>query len=516
MNAESRIQNSIKNLGSGLVTQLIQMVLGFVTRTIFIQYLAVEYLGVNGLFSNILMLLSIAELGIGSAMMYALYQPIATKNEKEIAALLSFYKSIYKKIAIVVAITGLLLIPFLDKVVETDSQVLRSSLYTIYLLYLLNTVSAYFYNAKLSLFHADQRSYIVSNYNAAIVIIQNLLQIIVLIVFQNFVFYLIIQSVCQIVGNYFISSKVDIYYPFIKKYQKEKVNIESQKEIFSNIKSTALIKIGGLAVNSTDNIILNYFSGLVLVGLLSNYILLIGLISGIIMQIFASLTASIAQVNAKESLQKKREIFNLVNFTNFWIYGLAAILIIILLNDFVQIWIGKDFVMDLQIVIILAINFYMFGMQNAVWSFKATLGFFKQGRMLILITAGLNLGLSFLLGHYVGLLGILLATAIARLVTNIWFDPYIVYRLGLELPFVEYIKKYCVYLSILIVSILVVFGTTYYLNINFWIMFLLKFILCLIIPNLLIYMFFKKSAEFIYLKNLVLNFTNPILKKFKV
>ena len=192
MNNDSRFSNSVKNISFGLLAQLSQMILGFVSRTIFIKFLAVEYLGVNGLFTNILSLLSLAELGIAGAISYSFYKPLAEKDEEKIASLINFSAKIYTSIAIIVAILGLLVVPFLDDIVKNPPQELANDLVIIYLLFLFNTVSAYFLQYKISIFQADQRSFIVFQNNALFFFLQNVFQIVVLILFKNFIFYLII------------------------------------------------------------------------------------------------------------------------------------------------------------------------------------------------------------------------------------------------------------------------------------------------------------------------------------
>ena len=505
MNTESRIASSIKNISFGITAQVIQMLLGFVSRTVFIKYLAIEYLGVNGLFTNILSLFSLAELGIGSAFLYALYKPIAAKDEKKLAALIGLYSRIYMIIAGIVTVIGLLIMPFLDIIVHDPSPKIADDLYIIYGLFLFNTVSTYFFYYKLSLFHADQKSYVVSKNNTVIFILQNITQIVLLMVFQNFILYLVVQAFFQLSGNLVLSILVKKYYPFLERYKHEKVDEETKRGIYSNVKSTALIKIGGLLVNSTDNLILNYFSGLVMVGLLSNYTLLIGLASGLIIQVFAGLTGSIANVNVTESIEKRVTTFHTVNFANFWIYGWATVGMIVLINDFILIWVGVKYQLPVAIVIALAFNFYMYGMQNAVWTFKSTLGFFKQGQYLVLLTAIINLILSFTFGFYYGLLGILIATAIARLVTNAWYDPYIVFTLGLKKKPYEYFKKYLVYLLVLLLSVGVLLAISSVLPFSLGINFAIKIMLCLSVPNLFIFLFFRKTEEFRYLVAIATN-----------
>lgn len=499
MNNNSRISNSVKNISFGLLTQGIQMVLGFVSRTIFIQYLAIEYLGVNGLFTSILTMLSLAELGISSAILYALYKPLAEKSEEKIAALVRYFKKVYLVIAGIVAFLGICVLPFLNQIVDNPPKQLANDLHIIYLLFLFNTVASYFFYYKISLFQADQKSYVISKRNIVIFITQNSLQILSLVLFQNFLLYLSIQLVCQLGGNLYLSQLVKKHYPFLSQYKNAVVEKEVKDQIWVNLKSTALVKVGGLLVNNTSNIVLNYFSGLKSVGLLSNYTLLIGLASGLIMQVFANLTGSIANVNVKETLEKKREVFHIVNFANFWVYGLASIGFIVLVNDFITVWIGNQYTLSFDVVLILALNFYMVGMQNAVWTFKGTFGLFKQGRWLVIGTAIINLVLSFLLGSYFGLLGILLSIAIARAITNSWYDPYVVFTIALELNASDYFIKYLKYLLVLLLILAVLFGIFYLFPLNGLLGLLFKLFLCFVIPNVLIYLIFRKTNEMKYL-----------------
>lgn len=502
---ESRISYSLKNISFGLLTQVVQMILGFVSRTIFIRYLAIEYLGVNGLFTSILSMLSLTELGITSAILYALYKPLAEKDEIQIAGLVQFFKKIYFIIAAVIAVLGLLVLPFLSELVKNPPAQIETNLSVIYLIFLFNTVSSYFFQYKLSLFQADQKSYLISKRNLIIFSAQNLAQIISLILFQNFILYLIIQSLFQLAGNLYLSLLVKKHYPFIEKYKREVIEPGFKKQIFSHLKSTAIVKIGGLLVNDSTNIILNYFTGLSMVGILSNYNLLVGLASSLIVQVFSGLTGSIANMNVQESLEKKQDMFAIVNFANFWTYGLASVGIIALLNDFINLWIGKDYLLPFNVVVVLAVNFYLVGMQNAVWTYKSTFGFFKEGRFLVLLTAILNLTFAFILGKYFGLFGILLAMTIARLVTNVWYDPYIVLSKGLNQNPMIYFLKYFKYIGILIISLVLILGISSLVSLDGIWNLVFKILATLLITNSIIFLIFRKTMEIKYLRLVALN-----------
>lgn len=509
----SRTSNSVKNISFGIFSQVIQMILGFITRTVFIKYLAVEYLGINSLFTNIISMLSLAELGVGSAFIYSLYKPLADKNEYAVATILQFYKKVYVSIGAFIFISGLFVIPFLNDIIPAKPLSVTEDIRFLYLIFLFNSASTYFFAYKISLLDADQKSSVTTINTTAFLVLQNALQIVILITTQNFIYYLLAQLICNLVSNFWISKVVDKKYTFLSKFKKQKVDKVLRNTIIGNAKATFLAKIGGALVNGTDNLIINYFVGLTLLGKFSNYAMLIALASSFIIIIFANIKSSIANVTVKEDKKKQIEIFNVMNFANFWFYGLATVLIIILLNDFILIWIGKEFQLSINISIILAINFFMVGMQNAFWTFKTIYGFFEQGKYLILLTAAINLLLSFIGGYYYGIFGVLLATAIARLVTNFWYDPYIVLKLGLQVNPAFYINKFVKYVLILISSIILVYYISSFLQFTIIINFIIKLILCLVITNGLIILVFRNHSDFKKIKQLFINSYLVLTKK---
>ena len=513
INNNSRTVNSIRNISTGVFSQVIYAVLGFISRTIFIKYLAVEYLGVHGLFSSILSVLALAELGVGSAFIYSLYKPLADKNQQLIAAIMALYKKVYHIIGIGIFIAGLAILPFLSQIVTEKSEVITESISVIYILFLFSTASSYFFSFKVSLINADQRNYITTYNYLGFYVLQNILQILVLIIFKNFLYYLITQIVCQFLSNLSISILANKYYPFLKTYKKSNVDKPIIKELISNTKATFIIKVGGILVNATDNIIINFFSGLALIGLASNYYLLIGMVSTLIAQLFNNISSSIAQINTVESKEKQYETFKTINFANFWIYGFSAISFVILANDFITLWIGKDYTLPMSISTIMAINFFMVGVQGTNWTFKGSYGFFNQGKYLVLVTALLNLGFSFLLGHYWGLLGIFMATAIARLLTNFWYDPYIVFKLGLKIRPTIYVIRFLKFVGVLVLSAASTYLLAELVSFNLVLNLIVKGLICLIVPNVIIIFMYKNSKDLLSVKTIALNAYKTILKK---
>lgn len=510
-NNSSRTINSVKNIATGFIGQFIQIFLGFINRTVFIKFLEKEYLGISGLFGNILSILSLAELGVGTAIIYALYKPLSEKNEKELSILMNFYAKAYRIIGITIAIIGLLAMPFLNIIIK-DVPNIKENLYVLYCFYLFNTVISYFYSHKNSIIIADQKNYISSIISYLISLVQTILQILVLVITKNFLMYLMVQTICTLAFNITISNMADKLYPFLKNKITDKLDYKEKKSLIKNIKALMIIKLSGVLVNNTDNMIITYFSGLATVGLSSNYTMLINIINTAISQIFTGVTASVGNLNAKESKEKQRAFFNIMNFANFWLYGFSSICIVVLINDVIRIWIGDRFILPSNIAVILAVNFYMIGMQNAIWTFKNTMGLFIHGKYILIITAIVNLILSIILGNEFELFGIFLATALARACTNTWYDAFVVYKYGLKIKPIEYFKRYSKFLIILIFTFLVCNYLCNFIYVDSFFMLCVKSVTCFIICNISFLLFFKNTNEFLYFKNLLFN----IVSKFTV
>lgn len=511
---DSRTANSIRNIMTGFMGQGIQLILGFVNRLVFIRCLNAEYLGVNGLFTNILSMLSLAELGIGTAIVYELYRPLAQKDEKKIASLMKIYQKAYCGIGILISIIGICLIPFLNIMIAEPPKI-NENLVVIYCIFLFNTASSYFFSYKSSILTADQKSYLVVGINYIIVFVQSLLQILILLLTRNFILYLICQSVGTLIYNITISKVANKRYPFIKEKNIEPLDKESRKGLFKNVKALIIIKIGGVLVNSTDNIIISSIKGLAATGLNSNYTLLLNTLNSILQQLFNGITASVGNVNAVETNEKKKNMFKVINFLNFWLFAWCTISFVILANDIVSICFGTRYLLGQNIVIISAINFYVVGMQNAVWTYKTTMGLFDYGKYLVVGTGVINIILSISFGKQWGLFGILLATLVSRALTNTWYDPYAVFKHGFQNNPLEYFGIYIWYLIIGIVAFVITKICSGIFVFSLIMTFVWKLICCIVIPNIIFIVIFHRSKEFIYLKEKVKGIVNKFIQRNK-
>lgn len=494
----SRTINTFRNIGTGFVSQGILYLVGILNRIVFIRCLSAEYLGVNGLFSNVLSMLSLAELGIGTAIVFALYKPLADRNKKEIAALMHFYGKAYKIIGCVVAGVGLILLPFMNIIIGTTPNI-KENLTVIYLLYLFNTSLNYFFSYKTSLLNADQKNYIITSVSTITTVLQSIAQWLVLLIFQNFILYLIVQSVFIFLYNVSISVYVNKTYKYINTYKNEKIKYETKKILFVNIKALIVTKVSGVLVNCTDNIIITALQGLVITGVNSNYVLLTNTLNGILSVVFSGMTGSIGNANSTMDEEEKYRLFTSVNLLNFWLYGWSAIAFVILSNDLIAFFFGKQYVVGMSIVVIMAVNYYTVGMQNAVWTFYNTLGLYRYGQYLGLITGLINIVFSILLGKMWGLFGILLATFISRLFTNIWYSPYVLFEYGLKKSFLLYCIKYIKYILILIITLVINYYLVCFSLDNLLLSLILKIIINIFVPNIIFSVIFFRTAEFKYI-----------------
>lgn len=497
MKQRSRTENSIINSAMSIVTQVLTVVLNFAVKTVFIKMLNDEYLGVNGLFTNIITMLSLADLGIGIAIPYSLYKPLAKKDEHKINVLMNFYKKVYTIIGIAVLLIGLSLTPFLGLIIkDIPKNVPHLSL--IYILFVIHSASSYFFVYKKFLIDSDQKGYITSRIIFTFSTLLSIIQIILLVTTKNYILFLLSSIILVIIQNIYISSKANKLYPFIKNKTDEKLEKEDMEGIKKNVSSLFIYKVGTVIMNGTDNIIISKFIGLIIVGFYSNYVLIINSITTVLNQIFNAITSSIGNLVVTTNKKRSKEVYDNLNFANFWLYALFGVCIIVLINPFINIWIGKKYVMGFSIVFLLVLNFYVLGMQSVTNSFRNAYGLFWIAKYRPIIMVIINIVISVVLVQFIGIEGVLIGTLISRLVTTAWLDPYIVHKYGFEISPKSYYVDYLKYLVIFIAisTILNYFVSMIAIN-NIFILILIA-ILVVISVNVILVLLFFKTSEFNY------------------
>ena len=391
-NTESRTKSSFKNIIFTVGGQLSKEVLAFVVRTVFIKTLATEYLGVNGLFTNILSFLSLAEMGVGSALILAACGTQTTT----------------KKIGIFILAGGASLTPFLDVFMKERPNIPHLEL--IYILYLLNTGATYFFAYKGSIFNADQRAYIVTANTTLFNIVQSVVRIVVLLTTKNFIAYLSLSIIVVYIQNFTIAKKADKVYPFIKEKNVQKLPKEEAKTLSKNIGALLLHKVGAVILNSSDNIIISKFVGVVSVGLFSNYSLIINAVKTTFDMVIGAVGTSIGNLCVKESDEKAYQVHNAILFINTWIGAFCVICLFNLLNPFISLWIGDEYLFPKSTVLAIVISFYIQVTMRTGEMFKSASGLFWNDRYAPIAQCLLNVVVSILLVKKYEITGIFIGT----------------------------------------------------------------------------------------------------------
>ena len=503
MTERSRVSYSVINISASIGGYILNIILSFICRVIFVHILGAEYLGVSSIFANILSLLSLTELGIGTAMIYALYKPIADRDTKKIASYMRVYGKAYRTVGLVVFGLGLALMPFL-KIVIREQLTISENLYVLYMLFLSSTAISYFYSYKGSILIANQKNYIVVTISYIVVILQDIAQIIVLLLFRNYILYLILQVLFVFITNVLISRQADHDYPYINDKEAEPLSEQEKRTLKRNIKALTITKLSGILVNDTDHLVIAYFKGVIQTGVVSNYSLLISIVQSFVSQIFTSLSASLGNLNASSDHEHKYEVFKALNLANFWVYAVCAIMFVLLSGDFITLFFGEEYALQMEIPIILGVNFYMLGMQSVVGMYKSTMGLFRHGQYALFFTAFFNLVGDIVLGKHYGVFGIFLATALARLITNTWYEPFVVYKFGLQKPFSKYIVRYLMYAVLLGLTGASCVWLCSLIHTYLLIQLLLKLMIGFVYSNLIFIFVFHGWEEFAYLKMIAL------------
>lgn len=510
-NENSRTKNAILNSSFTFIGKLLTLALSFVVRTVFIRVLTKEYLGLNGLFSNIITMLSLADLGIGIAIPYSLYKPLAEKDTNKINILMNFYKKIYNIIGIFVLLVGIGLTPFLQYIIK-DMPSIKNIEY-IYILFVINSAVSYFFIYKQTLIESDQKAYITTKISIIVTIIKSIIEIGILVFYKNYILYLCVSIAATIVQNLMISIKCNQIYPFIKNRYKEKIPKTDLQDIVKNIKSVFIYKLAMVIVNGTDNIIISKMIGIIEVGLYSNYLMVINAITTMLTQAFSAITSSIGNYIVTKDKKSSETMFLNINFCNFYIYGVCSICLITLLNPLISVWLGKDYLLPFTTTFFLGLNTYVLGMQNVGVNFRSAYGLFWEARYRPIATVIVNIVASIILAKFLGITGVFIGTFLCRITTTSIFDPYILYKYGFKQSPKVYYKKYIIYMFLFLIIAAISIFITNFIELNTIGGLIVKSIIVFIFTNVSFLLIFRKTKEFQYFYQKLKNVKEKLLNK---
>lgn len=421
-------------MASSFVGDMVAYVLKFVTRTIFIQTLGVDYLGIEGLFSNILSLLSLSELGFGTAISYKLYKPIAEGDTQRIRVLMRLYKYVYRGVGIAVAVLGVCCIPLLPILISDYNRFdsLGVNAVLVFALYLLQSVSTYlFFAYKSAIVRAHQKGYKLNVAGYAVTVVSCLAQIATLIFIQSFVLYVGVVILFNILQNLVYAAIAQKSYPEELAPTKEVVTREELIDLIKDCGSLFLYKTNGAVLKATDNIVISAILGLTSVGLYSNYLLIQNAIKGICSRVFSALDAGIGDLHARErGSSREVEVFRLANYAAFALYGLVSTVLFGVVNPFVSQWVGSDLTLGTLFVIPFCLETYFQGNLQFLTRFRTGMGLFQKAKFRPLFSASINLIVSIISVLHFGIAGVAIGSLVAHISAEFWYDALAICKHG--------------------------------------------------------------------------------------
>ncbi|MDO4514882.1 MAG: oligosaccharide flippase family protein [Lachnospiraceae bacterium] len=476
-------------------SHLIIILLGFVSRRVLIYGVGVEYLGINGLMTNILTIFSLAESGIGVAIGYALYKPLAENDIEKIKSLMRFFRTTYRILALMTAVIGLAFYPFLPFFLKGNTA---PDANIIYFMFLGSSVVSYLWVYKTTLKYL----YTIANTLTQIAVL--ILKVVILYFTENYILYLSIEIGSTIVKNIIFSLIVDRRYPYLKDRNVRKLDKETKKSLFTNIKALFLGKVGYILSQCSDNLVISSIVSVTAVGLYSNYTTLISAVSGFVTTFSSGVTASMGNLIASESKEKIYEVYKRIDFINFWMYTFSSICLLCLTEPFIKIWLGDAYVLSKGILVVAVVTFYLKGINSGIDVAKNAAGLYHPDRYVPMMEAGLNLVISIVLAHQIGLLGVLIGTLVSFCVFSFWTKPFFVYRDVFSVPFITYVLWEGKKIAIAFILGLTIYAGIKYLSFgNIYFDFICKTIISLAASNLLLVVFFHKTNEFKYIQSFV-------------
>ena len=441
-----RTRYSIINMLFNIGGQFLTMLLSFINRMVFIRCLSAEYLGVNGLFTDVLSILNFAELGIGTAMVFSMYEPAARDDEQKLARLMNLYKWMYRAVAVSVLLFGLVLLPFLPYLIKGGEGIEHITL--IYMIYVLGSASSYLLSYKNSIYQAYQKGYICAGWSMACECIKTVSQITVLLLTRNFILYLAVQQAIQFLPNIMVSRMVDKEFPYLKECH-ELPEREERNGILKNIGAMSMHKLSTIIVRNTDSLLMSSFIGLATVGLYSNYRLVINALNNLMGKFAVAFSGSIGNFAVMENSDRLYKIYKEMDFMFFVMSAYLTGGLMMLFNPFITLLFGGKYCFSMTTVMVIVAEFYITRMRQTNLLFREAMGLFRNDRYKAVAESIINLVASLVLVRQYGVTGIIWGTIISTLCTCAWVEPYIFLKYGVQDAwqkklrdyFAEYLKR---------------------------------------------------------------------------
>lgn len=490
-----RTKNAARNIVFDGMLKLLNIIIPFFLRSIMLNYLGVEYLGLSGLFRSILSFLNLAELGVGSAMVFSMYRPIAEDDTPSICALLKLYRTFYRAIGLFIAVVGLALTPFLRSLISGDIPA-DMNLYILYFMNLGSTVLTYWLFAyKRSLLDAHQRTDVISKVSLITQFVEYALKLPALIIFKNYYMFLGVQLGAQVVINLLTALQVNKMYP---QYTPQgHLPREKVMDIVRRVRDLFTSKFAGVVFNFADTIVISAFMGLAALAIYQNYFFVITALRTFIDVIIVACIAGVGNSLVTETEEKNYNDFARITMLFGWIMGVGSAMLLCLYQPFMEIWMGAENMLSFDYVICFVIYFYTMGMNKIVNMFKDAAGIWRKDRLRPLVAALVNLGLNLATVRWLGMYGVLLSSVVAIVVVEI---PWLFHNLFQELfprRFLgQYVRFFCGLVAVALASCAVSWILCSLLRLNVWTTLIVNGCVSFLVPNLFFFVLYGKNPLF--------------------
>lgn len=508
-----RTKNASRNIIWGILNRIVTLLLPFITRTVMIYTMGMQYVGLGSLFTSILHVLSFAELGIGSALVFSMYKPIAEENDAKVCALLNLYKKTYRVIGLVILFVGLLIMPFLDRLIAGDVPG-NVNIQVLFSIYLVNNLIGYFLFAyKQSLFTASQRIDVISKIGMLLNLGAGIAQILILYTIRNYYLYVAVIPLITLLNNvclFILSNKAFPQYKCDGVVDKKE-----RKEIEKKVSGMIFQKIGGIVLSSVDTIVISSFLGLTSLALYQNYYYIITALFGFLTVIMQSIIAGVGNSVAVETVEKNFADFKKFNYIYIWIVIWCSTCLLCLYQPFMKIWVGHENMFGYSMVVLFAVYFFVHKWCDMLYVYQEACGIWWETRFVPLSAAIVNLIVNILLIKIIGLPGILVSTIVA--VVFIYDTGYaaILFKTYFK-PIENGLRKYWLRQVWYIISGILIAAVTMAVCLviperSAVITLGINGCICVVLPNLLLFILWRKLPEFSYAKNMF----SKIMKKVK-
>lgn len=493
-----RKKNAIRNAAWGYVNKLANIILPFIFRTVMIKCLGSDYLGISSLFTSILQVLNLSELGFGTAIVYSMYKPIAENDKSEINALLNYYRKVYIAIGSIILFAGTLMLPFL-KYLISGGYPSDINIYFVYYMFLLNTSVSYFlFGYKGSILNAFQRNDYEYKANLVIAFFRYTIEIVGIYLTRKYYLFLVIELLSTVLNNVLKLYYTKKYFPQYK--CSGQTDCTERSKIRSNVTAIMFHKIGSTILNSADNIVLSAFMGVVVVSNYGNYYYIMNAIQSIILTLFTGMTAGIGNSFLVEKVSKNRDNFLKVLFLNAWIVGVCSISLMCICQPFIAVWLGNEFLFDTSIVVLMVIYFYVHMIRRTIIVFRDAAGMWRDNKWQPIVSAIFNLLVNIMLVQIIGVYGVILSSVLSMTIIDIpWEAKKFCKRIELdEKIYMRILLKYSI---VALLTGFITYIVCEVLPYDGILEIILRILICTVIPNMIFFVLYRKTDEFKYYLN---------------